>query len=333
MVNVKTRARLLTGFIVVLVVYLVARSDRHRTASFGLDCTAPPPAVEGLQATVGDGGAELRWQLAPDPQVFTSYTVEGGGASGAKDRFVLPLGGGVDRTMLPLVKGAWICPGDRAELLRHESTIRRVANRRAVAVACRSAQATDGSGQQRERDADVRDDQYIERQHEPVAVHVWHEGRDSREVRGGHECRQPGDQRNGTDREAVAPAKKAQHGAAPHQNEERRPSRARNVRTEEAQRVETFPHEIGRERRGLMQRPLEDAPRAIVGIEPAKEHVRIVGMLGRARRWRVAQEQDDRAARRDRHELPRGDPVAKRRQADHRNQCHPGDNDDAGSKA
>ena len=105
MISVKTRARVLTGIIVFVAVYLVARSDRHRAASFGLDCTAPPPAVEGLQATVGADGAELRWQLAPDPQVFTSYTVEGGGASGAKDRFVLPVGSGVDRAMLSLAKG------------------------------------------------------------------------------------------------------------------------------------------------------------------------------------------------------------------------------------
>jgi hypothetical protein len=103
--SINVRARVLTGLLVVLIVYLVVRSDRHRTASFGLDCTAPPPAVEGLQGTVDASGAELRWRLAPDPQVFTSYTVEGGSVPAATDRFVLPLGSGVDRAMLPLAKG------------------------------------------------------------------------------------------------------------------------------------------------------------------------------------------------------------------------------------
>jgi hypothetical protein len=103
--SVETRARVLAGLIVVLIVYVVARSDRHRTASVGLDCTAPLPAIEGLQATVDYSGASLRWRLTPDPQVFTSYIVEAGSAPGAKDRAVLPLGRGMERAVVLLPQG------------------------------------------------------------------------------------------------------------------------------------------------------------------------------------------------------------------------------------
>ena len=105
MVSVETRARVLTGLTVVVVAYVVLRTDRHRPASFGLDCTAPPPAIEGLQATVDATGVSLRWPLAPDPQVFTSYTVEAGATPGAKDRAVLPVGDGIDRAVIVLPQG------------------------------------------------------------------------------------------------------------------------------------------------------------------------------------------------------------------------------------
>jgi hypothetical protein len=104
--SVETRARVLAGAIALLALYIVARSDRYRPASVGLDCTAPPPPIAGLQATVDYTGASLRWQLAPDPQVFTSYTVEAGSAPGAKDRLVLPVGSGIDRAVVLLPQGA-----------------------------------------------------------------------------------------------------------------------------------------------------------------------------------------------------------------------------------
>ena len=105
MLSVETLARVLAGVIVVMIVYVVARSDRHRPASFGLDCTAPPLQIEKLETTVDSTGATLRWRLAPDPQVFTSYTVEAGSAPGAKDRGVVPIGSGVDRAAVPLPQG------------------------------------------------------------------------------------------------------------------------------------------------------------------------------------------------------------------------------------
>ena len=103
---VETRARVLVVAIVLVSLYIVARSDRHRPTTVALDCTAPPPPVEGLQATVDHTGASLRWQLAPDPQVVTSYTVEAGATQGANDQLVLPVASGIDRVVVALPQGA-----------------------------------------------------------------------------------------------------------------------------------------------------------------------------------------------------------------------------------
>jgi hypothetical protein len=97
MLRVDVHARLLTG--------IVVRSDRHRTANFELDCTAPPGAPASVQAKVEPAGVMLHWVLERDTQVATSYLVEVDGVAGSKDRAVTPVPRGVDRVTLPLPSG------------------------------------------------------------------------------------------------------------------------------------------------------------------------------------------------------------------------------------
>jgi len=96
---------ILTATTIAGSIFWVMRSDRHRTAGFELDCTAPPATPGAVHASVGPEGVTFRWTLDEDAQIATSYVLEAGSAPGAKDVVVTPVARGVNSVTLAFPQG------------------------------------------------------------------------------------------------------------------------------------------------------------------------------------------------------------------------------------
>jgi hypothetical protein len=108
MIRTTVQAWLITAVAAAGLTFWVLRSDRHRTPRFEVDCTAPPDAPDNVRASVGADGVTVRWQLARDTEVSTSYLVEARTVPDAPNPVTIPVPRGVDHLTQQFGPGALV---------------------------------------------------------------------------------------------------------------------------------------------------------------------------------------------------------------------------------